>query len=411
MSKKGYIIWGTIFAVAAIVILAGIYQVYHSTDVKNNKIKKERDEKEKVISFHVDEDKTADMTFSMTHSDTWHDGARPSLVFAQYDGVIKNNTNRDFTDWIITLKFTRPSEINQIWNADYKKIDDYTYELVAVDYDPIIFGNGGELPFGYVLNSTELQNLDSIDIKGHYIAYVGKLYDWRKDHRYFKLKILAELWVVSFLIFILVCLRMSAEKRSKQREEAILIHSIDTLVDFIEAKDEYTKGHSKRVASYTRKIAKRMQLPKDKVQNYYFAALMHDCGKIGIPDDILKKNASLTDEEYEVIKHHTSVGAGMLSNFKDIKDIEFGALHHHERYDGTGYPAGLKELEISEVGRIICVADAFDGMNRDRCYRKHITKEEIISELKKNKGSQFDPDIVDLFLEMLEDGTVTFDSL
>lgn len=140
----------------------------------------------------------------------------------------------------------------------------------------------------------------------------------------------------------------------------------------------------------------------------YYITLMHDCGKVWIPDSILKKPGKLTDEEYNIMKQHPSNGAEMLDNFTSIKDIRDGALYHHERYDGKGYPTGKSGTDIPLIGRMICVADAFDAMNSDRCYRAKMSKEIILEELKKNSGKQFDPDIVKFLLELIEEGQIEF---
>ena len=256
---------------------------------------------------------------------------------------------------------------------------------------------------GCVIAAKGIKEVDSFVLEAHYNI------NWRQTRKYFVLKFIAEAWIVLLLIFILILLRASSHKRRQAREEQIILHAINTLVDFIEAKDDSTKGHSKRVAVFTRRIARRMKLPLEDIRNFYFTALVHDCGKIGIPDSILKKEDKLTPEEYNVIKSHTTIGAGMLTSFTDIKNITDGPLQHHERYDGKGYPNGLKGEEISLSARIIAVADTFDVMNSERCYKKKYSKEQIINELKDNSGTQFDPKIVDIFLQMLEDGSITFD--
>ena len=142
------------------------------------------------------------------------------------------------------------------------------------------------------------------------------------------------------------------------------------------------------------------------VQNCYYIALMHDCGKIGIPDSILNKPGKLTPEERQIMESHTKLGANILQRFTAIPGIQDGALHHHERYDGKGYPDGLKGEEISMIARIICVADAFDAMNSDRCYRKRLEPDKIMEELKTHAGQQFDAKIVTCMLQLLHDGTI-----
>jgi len=195
-------------------------------------------------------------------------------------------------------------------------------------------------------------------------------------------------------------------RQRQKRDEKIILQTMDTFISFIDARDPYTYGHSGRVAQYARELATRMGLSKEKVRNCYYIALMHDCGKIGIPDSILNKPGKLTPEEREVMEGHTRLGAGILERFTAIPGIQDGALHHHERYDGTGYPDKLVGEETSLVARIICVADAFDAMNSDRCYRKRLAPEKIVEELETHSGRQFDPKIVECMLAMIKEGAI-----
>jgi HD-GYP domain-containing protein (c-di-GMP phosphodiesterase class II) len=145
----------------------------------------------------------------------------------------------------------------------------------------------------------------------------------------------------------------------------------------------------------------------EALDHIYYIALLHDCGKIGVPDNILGKPGKLTDEEFEIIKTHTVHGGEILSSFKSLEKVGEGALYHHERYDGKGYPEGRAGEDIPLIARMICVADSFDAMNSNRVYRKKLTPEMIREEIEKNRGKQFDPKIADLFLKLLEEGRVT----
>ena len=147
----------------------------------------------------------------------------------------------------------------------------------------------------------------------------------------------------------------------------------------------------------------------EELDRIYYIALLHDCGKIGVPDNILGKPGRLTDEEFEIIKSHTVRGGEILSNFKSLENAGEGALYHHERYDGRGYPKGLKGEEIPLIARMICVADSFDAMNSSRVYRKNLSKEYIINELKKNQGTQFDPEIAEIMLKLINEGKVNIE--
>ncbi|TFB19637.1 HD-GYP domain-containing protein [Filobacillus milosensis] len=182
---------------------------------------------------------------------------------------------------------------------------------------------------------------------------------------------------------------------------------ITTLAAALDAKDPYTAGHSYRVSEYSVEIGKRANLSKDQLTNLRKSALLHDIGKIGINDSILLKDGKLSDEEFDEIKKHPIYGYDILTQVKPIeKVIPYleGVRHHHERYDGGGYPDGLKGEQIPLFGRIMAVADAFDAMTSDRPYRKGFTQEKALSILKEGKGTQWDAEFVDLFLEyMYED--------
>lgn len=193
--------------------------------------------------------------------------------------------------------------------------------------------------------------------------------------------------------------------RNHQRELTELSEqALLTVARTIDAKDQYTKGHSVRVAIYSREMAKRMGMNEDEQQRIYYIGLLHDVGKIGIPDGILNKPGRLTDEEREVIKHHPKIGGQILENFTAVAGIADGAKYHHERYDGTGYNEGKKGDKIPLIARIICVADSYDAMSSNRCYRKGLSNDVIAEELKKCSGTQFDPAIVPIMLAMMEEG-------
>ncbi len=159
------------------------------------------------------------------------------------------------------------------------------------------------------------------------------------------------------------------------------------------------------MAKYSRELAKRMGLSPEEQEHIYYVALLHDIGKIGVPDHILNKPGKLDPEEREVIQTHPKIGADILKNFTALNGISEGAKFHHERYDGKGYCEGRAGEDIPLVARIIGVADTYDAMSSERCYRKPLSSETIISELEKGRGGQFDPSIVPHMLDMIADGT------
>jgi len=215
--------------------------------------------------------------------------------------------------------------------------------------------------------------------------------------------IILAVWLVALLNFAITSAQIRKYNVRHERDNEIINESIETFTGFIDAKDPYTNGHSKRVALYTKRIAKECGYYGEELDRIYYMALLHDCGKIGVPDSILGKPGKLTEEEFRVIKSHTVRGGDILNSFKSLEDADEGARYHHERYDGMGYPEGKAGEDIPLIARMICVADSFDAMNTDRVYRKKLSKEQIVSEIENNKGKQFDPKFADVLLRLIQD--------
>ncbi|MBR0283192.1 MAG: response regulator [Oscillibacter sp.] len=180
---------------------------------------------------------------------------------------------------------------------------------------------------------------------------------------------------------------------------------IFALAGAIDAKDAYTNGHSSRVAEYSREIARRMGKDEEEIEDIYYAAMLHDVGKIGIPRDIIGKTSQLTEEEFEVIREHTVKGEKILKTISELPRLSIGARWHHERYDGGGYPDGLSGNDIPEIARIICVADCYDAMSSNRCYRKALSQRIVRDEILRGRGTQFDPIFADIMLAMIDEDT------
>lgn len=198
---------------------------------------------------------------------------------------------------------------------------------------------------------------------------------------------------------------LESHKEAEKREAALFEQTAESLANAIDAKDRYTHGHSTRVASISRQIAERAGLSEEECRQIYFSALLHDVGKIGVPDVIINKEGKLTDEEFEHIKQHPILGYQILSSIRQSPELSVGAHYHHERYDGKGYPDGLKGEEIPETARIIAVADAYDAMTSTRSYRKELSDEKTKEELRKGMGTQFDPKYAQIMLDIMEEGT------
>lgn len=193
--------------------------------------------------------------------------------------------------------------------------------------------------------------------------------------------------------------------------ERVTLQTITTIANIIDAKDEYTKGHSYRVAEYSSALAQELGYDKERVSKVKYIGLLHDIGKIGIPDSILNKPGKLTDSEYALMRKHAEIGGNILNGNNMIENMGDGAMFHHERYDGHGYPQGLKGEEIPEMARIIGIADAYDAMTSNRIYRKRLSDETVIAEIKRCSGTQFDPRLSEIFVKMIEDGKLTHISM
>ena len=254
----------------------------------------------------------------------------------------------------------------------------YTFHAYAVD------------EYGQASNHIEIQLIKELKIYEH-------VWFW----------ILVGVLALSLIVgvaFLVVRTKTKQAIKKQLEYKNITVESIQAIARTIDAKDEYTNGHSTRVGYYSKLIAENLGMSQDEVDNIYYIALLHDIGKIAIPDKILNKPGRLTDEEFAVMKSHTTRGAKILKGISTIPHIVEGAKYHHERYDGTGYPEGLKGEEIPFVARIICCADCFDAMASKRVYKEPFSLETITNEFKRCSGTQFDPKIAEVVIEMIQSG-------
>ena len=239
------------------------------------------------------------------------------------------------------------------------------------------------------------------------------------DNRWFKfylliVAMLAVAWFTWFFVRTQVQRTLNMQKR-----ELALAHqqiqmgnqTIMAIAKTVDAKDTRTSQHSYRVSEYAYMIGRELGYSEEECENLRKAAWLHDIGKIGIPDSILNKPSRLTDEEYAIMKTHTIKGGEVLKDFTLVEHVADGALYHHERYDGKGYPHGLKGEEIPVYGRIIGVADTFDAMTANRVYRKQMDFSYVLNELEKGKGTQFDPQMVDILLKLIREGKINLNEL
>ena len=366
-----------------------------------------------------------------------------------FNASVINKTNYSVSDWSFTITIREKCFINKAWNGmvsitqfgvenvyngdlmDVNFPGDSSLKYTLLDGEQLIPLEPGD-SFTYYPNAdknelpisssnVKKENYSKVTVGFILYYYGGESADINvvpslessvltyKLHRglwsYDSFKMFTVLLFISIagLIFLSGITYKSERLRLQhEHDDLIISEAMDTFINFIDSKDTYTQGHSKRVAEYSRMIASEIGKSEEEQKNIYRIALMHDCGKIGVPGNILNKPAKLTDEEYNIIKMHTVDGGKMLADFSSIPGIQEGALYHHERFDGKGYPKGLKGESIPEIGRIICVADSFDAMNSNRIYRNKMTKEQIKNELINNKDKQFDGRFVDAFLNALK---------
>lgn len=205
--------------------------------------------------------------------------------------------------------------------------------------------------------------------------------------------------------------RTSALIEKHRSLQKLFINTVEAIARAIEAKDPYTQGHSKRVSKYCTRIAQKMEVNSEDIIDIELAGLLHDVGKIGISDAILSKPSKLSIEEYESIKEHPLISLKIIEPIHELKKVKEYVKYHHEKWDGTGYPEGLKAEEIPLGARILSLADAFDTMWIGRQYHAAWNLETVIKEFQKNKETQFDPHVVDAFVELIQEDQVTFDKI
>ena len=215
----------------------------------------------------------------------------------------------------------------------------------------------------------------------------------------------ALIFTITALLLVVTVLLIIMIQSNKRREQLtkLSVHVVEALAAAIDAKDTYTNGHSGRVAEYAREIGKRFGYNKKQQDEIYMMGLLHDVGKIGIPDAVINKPGKLTDKEFDLIKTHPVIGAQILSKTEELPRMAVGAHWHHERYDGTGYPDGLSGEQIQRDARIIAVADAYDAMTSARSYRSALPQETVRSEIENGRGTQFDPVFADIMLKMIDE--------
>lgn len=303
-------------------------------------------------------------------------GLIPFLIY-----LIKNNKPH-YVKYILFCTYISINFILDIvafWESDQSFSAGNLVELVFILFSPIFINKR----FFYLVSFGTIAKyaLDGIILNDHVVMF--------PIFFTIVLSIIAYILLHRFLMFV------EALKQSYDNQLEGIVKGVITI---LELKDPYTRGHSERVAEYSMSLAKATGLFKDEdLKQFYYACLLHDIGKVNIPDAILSKPGKLTDEEYEEVKKHPVVGANALKDVEGIANCIDVILHHHERWDGKGYPNGLKGEETPLLARIIAIADAFDAMTSSRSYRDPLPFEEAYKRILEGEGTQFDPNLVQAF--------------
>lgn len=286
----------------------------------------------------------------------------------------------------------------------------------------IVYTNIPSGEYKFHLGVLDSKNEKMIEESVFDIVKEHEIYDTRWFHLYMLIvAMLAVAWLTWFIARTQIQRTINFQKKELdfQKKELEMVHNqlkmgnetILAIAKTVDAKDENTSQHSQRVSDYSVLIAQELGFTPDECENLRKAALLHDIGKIGIPDRVLNKAGKLDDKEYEIMKSHVTRGAEILKDFTLIEHAKDGTLYHHERYDGKGYPQHLSGESIPLYGRIICVADAFDAMTANRVYRKKLSFDYVMEEMRKGRGAQFDPKMVDILFDLIKKGKIDVDAL
>lgn len=451
MKKKSKIRSRLIFGITMLCAILILIMSMVRNSIYNNKVHKDNLSGSDLFNVNADDGDGVNIGI-VARSDTWgkifdfnNEGITENNYQAYiYDYTVANNTSDEVEDFSFTFVFSEEAYLSSAWNGAIevhqnvktKEIVDtipdlrqfspekHKLETVSVDGESFIPMKPGDY-FKYIpstsMNALEMPIKPNEGTTPGLIMYVeiGKTIENSSlEIEYtFNRRLTSEplfwislgsiaIWIIALIIYIITSVQIKRYQERHERDNEIISESIETFIGFIDAKDKYTNGHSKRVAVYTKMIAKEFGYSGEDLERIYYVALLHDCGKIGVPDNILGKPGKLTNEEFEIIKSHTVRGGDILSNFKSLKNAGEGALYHHERYDGKGYPEGKAGEDIPFIARMICVADSFDAMNTNRVYRNRLSLEKIISEIENNKGRQFDPKVADVMLKLIKEGKI-----
>lgn len=347
------------------------------------------------ISFDwsIDSTENEEIIVFATPGTTWLDDDEFGI---QYDVDIYNYSDYPLSNWKVTIAVPEGTTLGNSWNGNWF-LEGTQLTCKPENFNSVVSAHSNS-SFGFLMTSSIRPYLNEISMEYHIERRVD-------SYGFYWISIVGIILTSVFLIIsFVVSLKMKHFEKTNMVYKDLVNESLRTIANIIDTKDEYTKGHSVRVAIYSKRLAQKLGMDEKEQERIYHIGLLHDIGKIGIPVSILTKPGRLTDEEFEIIKRHPAMGSTIMKDFSSIPGVQYGIRYHHERYDGKGYNEGLSGIDIPLEGRIICVADSYDAMSSRRCYRNSLSYDFILDELRRNSGTQFDPDIAACMIELIEAG-------
>ena len=347
------------------------------------------------LTFGQNDTEAVYAEFSKHPTKRWFDAGNP-LQGAQFDGIIHNNTNGEIQNWTIQIELPEESYVESYWNGKFGIEKGLLTVIVDKTEDSHIVFPHENRTFGCIMYTEEDYVPQRYTIN----------YSIKKSLRKSKVFALLALVTFAYLVYLITSsiyiFKIKMLKREEKLNRKMIEQSLRLFANTIEIKDEYTKGHSQRVSQYAKKLAEKMNLQRKQIEVIYYAAILHDIGKIIIPNTILNKKTPLTPEEKEIMNSHVVISYEILKDFTAVEGIAKIVRHHHENFDGSGYPDKLKGEEIPLETRILTIADSFDAMTTSRGYNVAMTKAQAINDLERYSGIKYDPEILNVFIQLLK---------
>jgi len=445
--KKIYIVFMIVFA--GFILLNFAIHAYRTNAFNNQIFTIREDNQDQEYTFDLSPANGKEISWKRTAS---INGEAIDLYACSYEGVFENSSEIEVSDWTLRVDITSDCYLNSAWcgiveihqnvlndekvqTLDLRNLGAYTLELEFYeDGDITLFPlKSGDYLIYYPDEGADEKHFAANAHKSAQ-ASIGIIFYWnqndefaspgyeveyQKHKNYFQGKE-SIIFIVNSIIWLLflvagvavditiASIRKKEEIENSKREieqkttEIMLDEMIKALASSIDAKDAYTHGHSERVARYALMLAKKLDLSPKECKEIFYAGLVHDVGKIAIPDGIINKPGKLTDEEFAVIKSHPLRGEKILSKIEKMPYLAIGAKYHHERYDGNGYPCHVKGEDLPISARIIAVADSYDAMTSQRSYRKNLDQRIVKQEIWKGMGTQFDPLVAKHMIAMID---------